>query len=91
MKSKGKFLVLTDMREPVGVEEIVGNVQLKDYNHLMLRNILRTLANNDNISVRKADEVPGEQISNYLFQRNRELRKMNSPVRCNAVLINLEN
>jgi len=35
MKSKGKFLVLTDMREPMGVEEIVGRKVVVNEDHII--------------------------------------------------------
>ena len=35
MKSKGKFLVLTDMREAVGVEEIVGRKVVINEDHIV--------------------------------------------------------
>ena len=35
MKSKGKFLVLTDMREAVGVEEIVGRKVVVNEDHIV--------------------------------------------------------
>ena len=35
MKSKGKFLVLTDMREPVGVETAVGRKVVVNEDHIV--------------------------------------------------------
>ena len=35
MKSKGKFLVLTDMREAVGVEEVVGRKVVVNEDHIV--------------------------------------------------------
>ena len=35
MKSKGKFLVLTDMREAVGVEEMVGRTVIVNEDHIV--------------------------------------------------------
>ena len=35
MKSKGKFLVLTDMREPVGVETVVGCKVVVNEDHIV--------------------------------------------------------
>ena len=35
MRSKGKFLVLTDMREAVGVEEIVGRKVVVNEDHIV--------------------------------------------------------
>ena len=35
MKSKGKFLVLTDMREAIGVEEIVGRTVIVNEDHIV--------------------------------------------------------
>ena len=35
MKSKGKFLVLTDMREAVGVETVVGRKVVVNEDHIV--------------------------------------------------------